>query len=303
MTRTQRRLPPLENIVAFESAARLGSFTRAAEELHLSQAAVSRQIQKLEESLGVPLFLRRHKEVSLSSAGKLFQNAVGESIATIQRCVNDIERLDGRKVTVAASLGMSSFWLMPAILAFQEQHPEIDIRVLASDETCDLQRDPVDFAIQYGDGHWPGITAIEILEEVLFPVCSPQYLQQRGISRVEDITQETLIDYDKSNSRWATWEAWLKNAGMKTKPLHIGLQLSHYDLVYRAVCAGHGIGISWSYAIPMEARDQWVVRPMDAVVRTGCAEYLVYPKGKRLSESAQTLLDWLVGYAESSVWK
>jgi DNA-binding transcriptional LysR family regulator len=127
---------------------------------------------------------------------------VGESIATIQRCVNDIERLDSRKVTVAASLDMSSFWLKPAILAFPEQHPEIDIGVLAC--TCDLQRDPVDFAIQYGDGHWPGITAIEILEEVLFPVCSPQYLQQRGISRVEDITQETLIDYDKSNSRCTT---------------------------------------------------------------------------------------------------
>ena len=293
----------MENIITFESAARLGSFTRAGAELHLSQAAVSRQIQKLEERLGVPLFIRGHKEVTLNAAGKLFQNAVTESISTIQRCVDDIERLDSCKATVAASLGMSSFWLMPAILVFQKHYPNIDIRVLASDETCDFRHDPVDFAIQYGDGHWPGVTAIEILEEVLFPVCSPQYLEQRGISRVEDIAEETLIDYDKSNSRWATWEAWLKSAGMKTKPLHIGLQLSHYDLVYRAVCAGHGIGISWSYAIPQEARDQLVVRPIDAVVRTGHAEYLVYPKDKPLSKSAQILLNWLVSYAESSIWK
>ncbi|MFL9933914.1 LysR family transcriptional regulator [Paraburkholderia sp. RL18-103-BIB-C] len=203
-------MPPLNTIAAFEASARLVSFTRAAEELHLSQGAVSRQIQLLEARLGVALFERHHREIHLTKAG--------------------------------------------------------------------------------------------LFDEEIVPICSPDYLAAHPISSVEEIPEQALIELDADISICTTWQHWLGLAGVSRAPLQTALLLSNYDLVYRAVCSGKGLGLAWLYAIPPEARDSLVVRPVDVRVRTGLGEYLVTAEGEDLSAPAQTVLEWLLEYAKSSAW-
>lgn len=302
MATSEKRLPPLNAIVAFEAAARHLSFTRAAAELHLSQSAVSRQVQGLEGHLGTALFQRQHKDLKLTRAGAIFHDTVGQCLSDIRQSIHNIENLSSSNVTIAASVGMSSFWLMPAILEFREKFPDINIRVIATDELPDVHREHIDLSIRYGDGNWPGLAAVKLLNEELFPVCSIDYLKRQGISRVSDLSKETLIDLDKSLSPFGRWSTWLHKAQIRLPSLPIAMVLSNYDLVYRALCSGKGIGLAWSYAIPIEVRENLLVRPMDAVVRTGLGEYIVFPAGKTIGKAASAVIEWLTEYAKKSVW-
>jgi DNA-binding transcriptional LysR family regulator len=294
----------LNTIAAFEAAARLTSFTKAAEELNLSQGAVSRQIQVLEERIGVALFNRRHKEIHLTKAGFIFQQAITRSLLSIRRAVSVIENLETQTVTIAASVGMSSFWLMPAIIAFREEHPQIDIRVLASDQQVDPRKEPVDLAIRYGDGHWQGLEKVKLFDEEIFPVCSRDYLIGKNITSLHDLSRENLIELDTSItiSQYSSWENWFESACEDHGPLHYALTLSNYDLVYRALCKGNGIALAWSYGIPLESRDDLLVRPLDVRVSTGLSEYLVYSDVEAPSESTKVVLAWLLKYAQDSIW-
>lgn len=296
------RLPPLNTIAAFEASARHLSFTRAADELHLSQGAVSRQIQVLEERIGFALFSRRHKEIQLTKAGVIFQSAIAESLGSIRRAVAMIEMLDDQTVTISASVGMSSFWLMPAILAFSDQHPDINIRVYASDQLIDPTSEAIDLSIRYGDARFPGLKSVKLFDEEIFPVCSIAYQQTHQISGPNDLTKQALIEYDDGISAFGSWNNWLKLAKVEHGALHPCMNLSNYDLVYRAICAGRGVGLTWSYAIGQEVRNTLIVRPVDISVKTGLAEYIVYPEDAQLSPTASIVLEWLLEHARVSVW-
>lgn len=193
-------------------------FTKAAEELHLSQGAVSRQIQILEERIGVSLFNRRHREIDLTRAGVIFHQAIAQSLVSIRRAVSLIENLQSSSVTVAASVAMSSFWLMSALIGFRKIHPDIEIRILASDQVLDPRRDAVDFAIRYGDGHWLGLVNYKLFDEEIFPVCNPKYLETREISCAEDPLGEVLIDVEAGLSVCGTWDDWFALAGVAPQP-------------------------------------------------------------------------------------
>jgi len=300
---TQRkRLPPLNTIAAFEASARLMSFTRAAEELHLSQGAVSRQIQVLEERMGVALFNRRHKEIQLTRAGLIFQQAIAQSLNSIRRAVTVIEALDTSTVTIAASNAMASFWLMPAIIDFRTQHPDIDIRVLASNIPVDPWKDPVDLAIRYGDGQWPNVTKVKLFDEEIFPVCSPKYLENHRIDSIQDLPKTELIELEADISAFNSWNTWFEMAGMQPGQLHKSLTLSNYDLVYRAACSGKGVALAWSYGIPHESRETLLVKPLGNSVKTGLSEYIIHTENEELSVPARIFLDWLIDFGGRSIW-
>jgi LysR family transcriptional regulator, glycine cleavage system transcriptional activator len=296
----RKRLPPLNTISAFEASARLMSFTKAAEELHLSQGAISRQIQVLEERMGVPLFNRRHKEIQLTRAGLIFQQAIAQSLHTIRRAVTMIEALDTSSVTIAASNAMANFWLMPAIFEFRSQHPTIDIRVLASNTPVDPWQEPVDLAIRYGDGHWPNLMKVRLFEEEIFPVCAPEYQQQHNIKSIQDLIDCELIEYESDTAESNSWDTWLENAGLQLSTVRKDLTLSNYDLVYRAACSGKGVALAWTYGVPQEDRDSLLVRPLDVSVKTGLCEYIIY--AEELSRPAQIFLEWLIGFGKRSLW-
>lgn len=297
MQKPKKRLPPLNTIAAFEASARLMSFTKAAEELHLSQGAVSRQIQVLEERIGVPLFNRRHREIDLTRAGVIFQQAIAQSLMSIRRAVTLIENLESSSVTVAASVAMSSFWLMPALIGFRELHPDIEIRVLASDQTLDPRREAIDLAIHYGDGHWPGLVKYKLFEEEIFPVCSPKYLETRDITCAADLLDEVLIDVEAGLSVCSTWDEWFALAGVTPEPHRTSIRVNNFDLAYRAACAGRGVALAWSYGASEMLRDGELVRPLDISVRTRLAEYIVTAEQYPLSEAAQCVLDALLEFA------
>jgi len=297
-----KKLPPLNVMAAFEAAARHLSFTRAAQELCLSQSAVSRQIQNLEARLGTALFERQHKDLVLTRAGIMFHDTVAQCLANIRQSVQNIENLSSSTVTISASAGMASFWLMAAVADFREHHPDINIHILANDDYLDPRREFIDFSIQYGDGNFPGLTTIKLFDEEVFPVCSTSYLARRGITQVRDLTEETLIDIYKPISPYGAWAGWVAKTMIGQPALHICMRLSSYELVYQAVCRGLGIGLGYAYIVPPEVRAGLLVRPMDVSVHSGMAEYLVFPSGKYLGSAACAMLDWLCACAKTSVW-
>jgi len=298
----EKKLPPLHAMTAFEASARHLSFTRAALELHLSQSAVSRQIQGLEQQLGAPLFERQHKNIALTRAGVIFYETVSQSLTNIRQSVQDIRNLSSSRVTIAATTGMASFCLIPAILRFRQQHPEVYVQVLATDDAIDPRREFIDFSIRYGDGNFPGFTTIKLFEEEIFPVCSKSYLEKRGIRKITDLSQEVLIDFNPCTSPYGTWADWLHRAHIGRPKLNIGLQFSSHDLVYRAMCSGAGVALCWAYTIPADVRETLLTRPMNVTVKTGMSEYIVYPAGKRLGSAASAVLQCLRAHAQHQPW-
>ena len=276
MSSSRKRLPPLNTIAAFEASARLMSFTSAAVELSLSQGAVSRQIQRLEERIGTALFERRHKKIELTKAGEIFYRAICESLVSIRRAVMDIERLNSTHVTISASLAMSSFWIMPAILKFKYHTPDINISILGSDHVMDPSRDAVDLAILYGNGAWPDLNAYKLFDEKIFPVCSESYASENMINSIDDLTKCTLIEVISENSVCGSWEEWFSQAGHTEKLSNTQpLQVSNYDLAYRAAEAGQGITLAWNYGPQEILKSKRLIRPIKDYVDTGMAEYLV----------------------------
>lgn len=301
MESSGRRIPPLNTVVAFEAAVRAMSFTAAAKELHLSQGAVSRQIQRLEERLGTPLFERRNKKIVLTRAGEIFYAAIGESLAAVRRAVYEIERLNTTRVSLSASMAMASFWVMPALLLLRERQPSIsEVSLLAEDRAADPLRDDVDLAILYGDGNWPGLTAHRLFDEKVFPVCSKAYLERHPIRTPADLADATLIDVMRTSSVCGTWSRWLERAGItraeRTPP---ALTVSSFELAYRAAEAGQGVALTWNYGCDEVFQRFGLVRPVSDYVETGLGEYLVLDSAKPQSDTLRTVLDTLLEYART----
>ncbi|MCE4058723.1 LysR substrate-binding domain-containing protein [Pandoraea sputorum] len=297
MSTNHTRLPSLNMIAAFEASARHLSFTRASEELHLSQAAISRQVQSLETRLGVDLFVRRHKEISLTKAGVLFQEAIAEGLAGIRNAISHIQGLNDTSVTVSASLAMASFWLMPAILEFREEHPDILIRVLASEEASTSVPTGADLAIRYGSGTQRTQQSFKLFDEIVFPICTPSFLRGRDVLELEDLADEPLVELDSRLTAYGRWGPWLQAAGLETLPAHFAFHMTTSDLVFRAVYAGKGIGLGWSYGSLRDIKDGTLVKPMRMYLRTGFAEYIVTPANEVPRESTSLFIEWLRNYA------
>ena len=170
----------MNSLVVFEVAARHLSFTLAAEELTITREAVSRHIRRLEDHLGVKLFLRLHRALELTDAGLRFQASVQEALEGVRLCARSLKGLsEPATVTVTATVALSSFWLSPRLHQFREREPAVRIRMRTSDSLPDLRRERIDVGLVYGDGRWPGLSAARLFEVDSFPVCSPDYLSGR----------------------------------------------------------------------------------------------------------------------------
>ena len=180
MVSLRQKLPPLTSLTAFEAAARHLNFTRAAKDLNVTQAAVSRQIQGLEEYLGVPLFRRLHRAMQLTREGDRLHRAVTIGLEQIASAVVDIRReRHGPEVTVATSVTFASYWLMSRIAKFRAAHPEVELRLVASGPISDLAAAGIDLAVRHGRGRWPGLEAEHLLDNEIYPVCVCQRMAHR----------------------------------------------------------------------------------------------------------------------------
>ena len=283
------RLPPLATLRAFEAAARLGSFSRAAEEISVTHSAVSHQVRALERALGTPLFQRNGKRVSLTEAGRHLASRVGAALREIADAANVVRRRDrGRALTVSTLPSFAARWLMPRLGRFMEQHPEIDVNLHTSVALVDLERDEVDLAIRFGKGDWPGLEAQKFMDDELFPVASPSFNRGRLPRRPAELAKFRLMRSDDE-----FWTPWFQAAGVRGIEEPQSPVFSDSALLMQAAVNGQGIALARRSIAEDDLRAKRLVRVFDIAAPAQGANYIVWPKG-RLAANAALLRDWLL---------
>ena len=273
----KNRLPPLDPLIAFEAAARLLSFTRAGEELHLSQAAISQQIRSLEESLQVKLFTRSHRAVQLTNEGREYQHTVAAILKQLAGATMDIQNVEfAQQLVIGCDQSFASQWLSPRLSQLRQLMPAVTLRIIASDDYNESLGSEVQVAVMHGDGLWPGFQALRLFDEEVFPVCSPgfdhQLAQQDWVSW---LLQAPLIDLADSHWNWMNWRLWLGGNNIDQPLGNRNLQLNSYPLVIDAACAGHGVALGWRHLVDDLITNNQLVRPVEQSLKTDLGYYCI----------------------------
>ena len=290
-------LPPLSALRAFEAAARLASFSRAADELRVTPAAVSHQIAALEADLGVSLFRRRNRAVELTPSARVLLPGLTEAFAGIQASVRRLRaHNDTGTLTVTASPSFAGKWLVQRLHRFQEMSPAIDVRISATDEVVDLTRGDFDIAIRYGTGRYPGLDVELLLKNEVFPVCSAELLHNGSpLDTPEDLGRHALI-HDQAVDRdplAPTWPMWLKAAGVRHLPTSPGLSVSTNHLALEAAIGGHGIALANSTIAASDLAAGRLVRLFSLSLPDVFAFYIVTVPGALERQKVRAFHDWL----------
>lgn len=297
------QMPPLDLFRGFEAAARHLSFTRAAAELFVTQSAVSRQIQALEERLGVELFVRRNRGLSLTAAGEQMQRAVAQALLTLQ---NAVERIapDPRQnlVTVTSSISFCSLWLIPRLTAFRKLHPDVDVRISADNQVLDLDRERIDIGIRYCPVARAPQGSIRLFGEEILPVCSPALLKDRSrpLKTVSDLKNHVLLHLDDADRSipWLTWDVWLESAGMPDLKPAGSLRFSHYDQVINAAIGGQGVALGRRPLVRSFIEEGSLAVPFPLGSVTDRAYFIVRTAATAARREVNAFVDWLI--AESA---
>lgn len=296
-------LPALSQLHSFEAVARRVSFTAAADELCLTQSAVSRQIKSLEDDLGRPLFLRRHRAIELTAEGQLLFEAVTRGLDEISHCVSDLRTAtEMPQITVAASVAFSYYWLMPRLERFSQRYPEIDLRVLATDQKVELTRQDADIAVLYGDGGWEGVEACRLFGERVYPVCSPGYLREHPeLQRQGDLLDQTLLHLDGGGTIWGAvdWQAWLLQQGVTGQPVRRGIRLNSYPMVLQGAEAGRGVALGWSYITDEMVATGQLVCPFNNPIETTKSYYIGALSEKASDPNVSGFIQWIMEECEA----
>lgn len=297
MENLRRLLPSINSLVVFEAAGRLSSFTAAARELQMTQAAVSYAINRLEDHLGTPLFLREHRRVRLSEAGQRFHADVAIGLSHIQRSAQDLRAVaTGGHVTLSCSTAFAAFWMVPRMARFREALPHIDLRIQTADRDLDLLGEGIPLAIRGGDpGDWPQYQAEPLAAEEIFPVCGAGYLASRQApDQASDLLAHQLIHLEEPFRSAATWRDWFAAAGIEGRRVPKGLQINDYVLVVQSVIAGQGVALGWRHLVEDLVNTGVLVRLTGHMLSTGMNFHVIWPRGAALSRAAQEVRDWLL---------
>ena len=261
----RRDLPAsLDLLRGFEAAARLLSFTSAAAELHLTQSAVSRQVQQLEEQLGVKLFERRTRALILTEAGERYYRGVAKALALVRDATAAVRAKTEPIVRVTTTASFASLWLVPRLAQFQTDHGEIAVHVVADNTVRDLEHHGLDVAIRYCPQDAVDADAICLFGEQVAPVASPALLKGKRIRTPEDLLQLPLLDIDDPNSAtiWLSWKVWCEAMKLERPRARRGLTFSHYDQIMQAAMAGQGVALGRFPLIDPFLADRRLVMPL-----------------------------------------
>ena len=273
----KNRLPPLDPLIAFEAAARLLSFTRAGEELHLTQAAISQQIRSLEENLQVKLFTRSHRAVQLTNEGREYQHTVAAILKQPAGATMDIQNVEfAQQLVIGCDLSFATQWLSPRLSQLRQLMPAVTLRIIASDDYNESLGSEVQVAILHGDGLWPGFQTLQLCDEEVFPVCSPEFDHELARQDwVSWLLQAPLIDLADSHWNWMNWRLWLGGNNIDQPLGNRNLQLNSYPLVIEAACAGHGVALGWRYLVDDLLAKNQLVRPIEQSLKTDFGYYCI----------------------------
>ena len=303
MQRFRDTVPAPAALFAFEAAARLGSFTRAAEELGVTQAAVSYSVRRLERELGTPLFDRRHRRIEPTENGRRFFSDVTMGLLHIARSAEDLRRLHrGGHVTLSASTAFSSYWMLPRLAWVKRDLPDIDVRLQTSDKDVDLRQEGISLGIRRGLGEWREYEARAFETEEVFAVCSPDYLEASGRpAGPGELRGATLIHLEEPYRPCPTWADWFAHQGLAyEEPAH-GLRLNDYALAIHAALEGQGILMGWRHLVGHLLASGALVKAVAENYRSDYAFYVVWPRGQPLNEGSAALRDWLIARGDEPV--
>ncbi len=285
-------LPSLSALRVFEVAARHLSFTRAAAELHVTQGAVSHQIRALEEELGYPLFTRLPRQVLLTEEGQLLSRSVGEALAIIEAAVVRNRRLQTRGwVTVSASPSFAMRWLVPRLDDFRVAHPELDVRIAATDRLVDPRREAVDLCIRYGGGDYPGLSVTPLITDMVFPVCSPRLTD---LQHPADLHRHRLLHDEMfpEHPDRPGWERWAELAGLDLSGIPAA-RFSHASMAIEAAIAGQGVALGRSSLVDRDLAEGRLTCPFGPRFRSPFSYWLVAAPGGLTPPRVQALVGWL----------
>jgi LysR family glycine cleavage system transcriptional activator len=286
-------LPSLAVLRCFEAAARRESFTLAAEELHLTQSAVSRQVRELEQTLGFPLFRRVGRRVVLSDAGRRFADQIGSDLERLRQTVyQTIAAGDQRHALRIASLPtFANRWLIPRLERFETANPDIVVSIGTRLEPFDFHREPFDLAIHFGSEDWPDTRMVRLCDEEVVAVAAPEFVDRHGLSGPEDLESVALLHLD---SRPHAWREWFRVAGLTREPALRGKWFDQFSMIITAATASLGAALLPAYLIEEELRNGRLVRIGDAAVRTDKSYFAVTPAGVP-DELCRRFIDWIRG--------
>ncbi len=298
-----RALPPLDLLRGFEAAARHLSFTKAAGELFLTQSAVSRQIQALEQFVGVALFERRHKALVLTEPGRAYFRAIEPMLEELRAVTRRVREMQGsRALTVTTTVSFASLWLVPRLARWRRAGPGHDVRIMATPDVVDLERAGIDLAIRDLPVDRAPAGAVYLVGEHLAAVCSPGYLREsrqarRPLARPADLRQHTLLVYhdptDTSPSPWLTWAAWLEAAGIEEFVPAGSLTYDYYDQVIQAAIHGQGVALARMTLADEHIRARRLVSLFGKPLQIPRAYHAVLARGREERSDVQRFVAWL----------
>jgi len=284
-------------LVGFESAARQCSFSKAGEEIFVTQSAVSRQVKKLEEFLGLPLFERRHRALELTEQGRVLYEVVGDSLGRLSDIVEILRKeTTYRRLKVSTTTSFASLWLVPRLAQFQAHCPEISLHIDADNRIVDLKQGMVDMSIRYCTPDAVSEdSAVLLAGEEVFPVCSPALLRRDGrkLACIDDLRHHTLLHLNDPQNAWPwlQWNHWFEKMGVDVPLNDIGFRFSHFDQIIQAATMGHGVALGSSPLVDFFLAKGTLVAPLK--------EKLISPRsffachGPKRDASIQIFVDWL----------
>ncbi len=291
-----RRLPSLNALRAFEAGARLLSFTRAADELSVTQTAISHQVRQLEDHLGLKLFERRSRGLALTAAGSALYPVLSEAFDRIAEAVTRIRAQPmSRPLTVSVTPSFGPRWLAPRLGRFWHDHPDVDLRLHHSVQLTDFSRDDVDMAVRWGRGGWPGLVAERLMRAQATPLCSPSLMKgPKPLREPSDLKHHTLIQ-EKDSQHWVEW---LAAAGADDVDGYRGPVIDDINAIIQAAVEGFGVMIGLPEILSDEIASGKLVAPFETRPDPAFAYYLVYPPGVLERTAARAFRDFLLAEAK-----
>lgn len=284
------RIPPLNPLRTFEAAARLSSLTQAAQELNVSQVAVSRQVKVLEEYLGVVLFKRLHRGIELTDEGRQLFEGVTRAFHEIGTAARRVSRRGRRDILAVQSYTtFSQRWLIPRLTQFHEAFPRIEVRLSSSIAPVDFETQNLDAAIRAGKGHWPELHSEKLADVELIPICSPAFQGIHKLATPDDLSRVRLLH---SMARPTDWAAWLKRVGATVDP-NPGIRFESSALAYEAASLDMGVAIATKVLVKRHLQAGSLVAPFEMTCYSGEGYYLTWPKNVAPSLPLQKFLAWM----------
>ncbi|EDZ99302.1 transcriptional regulator, LysR family [Burkholderia sp. H160] len=277
---------PLNALRAFESSARHLSFTRAAQELNVTQAAVSQQVRSLEERLGTALFKRLPRGLAITEEGRALQPVLSDAFDRIEAVLKQFDGGHFHEVLTVGVVGTFAVgWLMPRLKSFRDAHPFVELRLLTNNNLVDLATEGLDFAIRFGDGTWPGSLATKLLDAPLALLCAPEIAAR--LARPDDLANETLL----RSYRMDDWMNWFAAAGIAPRPVR-GPVFDSSRLMVEAAIQGAGVALAPALMFEREIHTGRLVRPFDVEVQAG-SYWLTCLKGKPITPAMVLFSQWI----------